>query len=79
MAAPHSRRSAGSVTDAAASSNRGPSIPDSSAPARRHQARHSSQAASIDGVPNTAIQIAMSSRSWKVSGSSALRIVRTQR
>src|SRR6266508_2232451 len=64
---------------AAASSHAGPSIPDSLAPACRHQARHSSQAAIIQGVPNTAIQIAMSSRAWAVSGSSALCIIWAQR
>jgi len=79
MAAPHWRRSAGSVVAAAASSHPGPSVADSVAPACRHQARHSSQAAIIHGVPNTAIQIAMSSRTRAVSGSSALRIIWTQR
>ena len=79
MAAPHWRRSAGSVVAAAASSHPGPSIADSVAPACRHQARHSSQAAIIHGVPNTAIQIAMSSRTRAVGGSAALRIIWTQR
>ena len=45
MAAPQSRRSASSVALAAASSRAGPSSADSLAPACRHQARHSSQAA----------------------------------
>lgn len=79
MAAPHSRRQPGSVAAAAASSQAGPSILDSSAPARRHQARHSSRAATIQGVPNTAIQMAMSRRIRRVSGSSALIIIWTQR
>ena len=79
MAAPQSRRSFGSVAAAAPSSRAGPSIPDSSAPAWRHQARHSSQAASIAGVPSTASPIAMSSRTRTVNGSSALCIIWTQR
>ena len=78
MARPQSRWSVGSVAAAAASSHPGPSREESRAPARRHQARHSSQAASIQGVPKTAIQIAMSSRTWAVSGSRALFIWRTQ-
>jgi hypothetical protein len=77
MACPQSRRSAGRVAAAAASSHPGPSSADSSAPARRHQARHSSRAATIQGVPKTAIQIAMSSRALAVSGSPAWRIMRT--
>jgi len=79
MAAPQSRRPAGSVAAAAASSHPGPSRADNSVPACRHQARHSSQAAIIQGVPNTAIQIAMSSRTRAVSGSSALLTIKTQR
>ena len=79
MAAPQSRRSAGRVAAAAASSHPGPSSVDSLAPASRHQARHSSRAATIQGVPKTAIQIAMSRRARKVSGSSAPRIETTQR
>jgi hypothetical protein len=78
MAAPHWRRSAGSTALAAASSHAGPSIPDSLEPACRHQARHSSQAASIAGVPNTAIQMAMSSQTL-AGGGSALRAWRTHR
>jgi hypothetical protein len=79
MAAPQSRRSAGSVAVAAASSHAGPSSVDSLAPACRHQARHSSRAAIIQGVPKTAIQIAISSRARKVGGSSAFRIMVTHR
>jgi hypothetical protein len=79
MATPQSPRSAGSVAAAPASSHAGPSIPDSLAPACRHQARHSSQAASIQGAPNTAIQMAMSSRTWAVGGSFTLRTWRTHR
>ena len=45
MATPQSRRPAGSVAAAAASSRPGPSSADSLTPACRHQARHSSQAA----------------------------------
>jgi hypothetical protein len=79
LAAPQSRRSAGRAAAAAASSNTGPSSVDSLAPASRHQARHSSRAATIQGVPKTAIQIAMSRRARKDSGSSAPRIETTQR
>ena len=79
MAAPQSRRSSGSIAAAAASSHPGPSRVDSLAPARRHQARHNSPAAITQGVPNTAIPIAMSSRSQAVSGSSALTIIWTHR
>jgi hypothetical protein len=75
MAAPQSRRSAGSVATAAVSSHPGPSRVDSLAPARRHQARHSSRAATIEGVPKTAIQIARSSRARRVSGSRASFII----
>ena len=53
MAAPQSRRSAGSVAVVAASSRAGPSSADSRPPACRHQARHSSQAASGQGPTAT--------------------------
>jgi len=52
---------------------------DSLAPAWRHQARHNSPAATTQGVPNTVIPIARSSRSWAVRGSSALTIIWTHR
>ena len=68
----------GSIAAAAASAP-GPSRVDSRAPAWRHQARHNSPAAITQGVPNTAIPIARSSRSWAVSGSSALTIIWTHR
>ena len=63
MAAPQSRRSAGSVATAAASSRPGPSRDDSLTPACRHQARHSSQPATAQSqrkgasttAPTTAI------------------------
>jgi hypothetical protein len=79
MAVPQSRRSAGRVAVAAASSRPGPSSADTRVPARRHQARHSSQAASIAGMANTAIQIAMSSRTAALGGCFALPTCQTQR
>jgi hypothetical protein len=79
MAVPQSRRSAGRVAVAACSSRPGPSSAASRSPACRHQARHSSQAASIEGMANTAIQMAMSSRTSAVGGSLALVTWKTQR
>ena len=79
MASPQSRRSPGRVATAAASSQPGPSRVDIRALAWRHQARHSSQAASIAGVPNTAIAIASSSTARKLSGARASVTWRTHR
>jgi hypothetical protein len=78
MAGPQWRRSTGRVAAAAASSHPGPSRADSRSPACRHQARHSSQAASIAGVPNTAVQMAMS-RTTLAGGGSASRAWRAHR
>jgi hypothetical protein len=79
MAGPQWRRSAGRVAVAAASSSPGPSSADSRVPARRHQARHSSRAATTKGVPKTASEIVMTSASGKVTGSSAVSSEPTQR